>query len=128
MKSRIFAIILLFSSLVSYSQKKDYRWKFIKNEDRLSLLKNNVTKTGIVTKVITEADGDLHIWIRLKDSSTIACEIICYNPNGKSYCNGYANKITKPKKSDKVKVMGDYVFDNKHKWFEIHPVKSIIKQ
>jgi hypothetical protein len=50
-------------------------------------------------------------------------EVICYKPVPQ--CSGYVNSIKKPKAGDKIRVIGDLVFDNKHKWYELHPAKKI---
>lgn len=119
---KLFSIILLFATLSSVAQKKDYRWKYITNK-HLTLLKNNVTRTGIVYRVYSEADGDTHVVLRLPDSSHLVTEIICSRPVPQ--CQGYTNVIQKPKIGNKVRIMGDWVWDAEHKWYEIHPVKKL---
>jgi hypothetical protein len=119
MKNSIVALLLFFS-LASLAQK-DYRWKYIK-ESNLQFIKANVTRTGKVVKIRTETDGDLHVWLLTK-KDLILCEIICYKDV--PICKGYVNKIPRPRVGNKITVKGDLVFDNKHKWQELHPVKKI---
>jgi hypothetical protein len=116
-----FLFIFLLSSLQVVGQKKDYRWEYIDNP-YLQLIKNNVQKTGTVTKVYYEADGDLHVWM-MAGTKSINCEIICYRHT--SQCKDYINHFSKPKVGQRIRVVGDYVYDNKHKWYEIHPVKTM---
>jgi hypothetical protein len=117
------AILIISALLVSLSclSQKDYRWKYIK-ESNLQFIKANVTRTGKVVKIRTETDGDLHVWLLTKHN-LILCEIICYKDV--PICKGYVNKIPRPRVGNKITVKGDLVFDNKHKWQELHPVKKI---
>jgi hypothetical protein len=129
MKTFLFSAFILLS-VFAFAQKKDYRWNYMKNDDRLQLLKNNVTRTGVVQKVYSETDGDLHIYLKVageqvrRDSTTLIVEVICATKTPQ--CKDYINQLTKPKKGQKIKVMGDWVYDTKHKWYEIHPVKTLI--
>jgi hypothetical protein len=116
------AIIMILASLCAAGQKKDYRWKYMSASDRLDLLKTNVQRTGTVKKVYSETDGDLHVWIQTGDSTWLA-EIICYKATGK--CAGYTNTIQRPKVGQHIRILGDLVWDGKHHWNEIHPVKKI---
>jgi hypothetical protein len=74
---------------------------------------------GVVDKVISEADGDHHIWLEFLDSQgnamkdRLACEI---TPQ---------QKITPPKSGDKVRIYGILRYDHQHSWWEIHPVDFI---
>ena len=116
----LFFIILLALAATCHGQK-DYRWKFMKGTD-LNFIKKDVTRTGKVVKVYGEADGDLHIWLQTK-KELIVCEVICYKQV--PICGGYKNSIPKPRAGDYIKVKGDLVYDKKHKWNELHPVKKI---
>jgi hypothetical protein len=129
MKAILFLAIVLLS-IPAFCQHKDYRWNYMKNDDRLVLLKNNVTRTGIVQKVYSEVDGDIHIYLKVagdsvrKDSTVLIVEMICVKQT--TQCKDYINSLPKPKKGQKIRVMGDWVFDSKHKWYEIHPVKTLV--
>jgi hypothetical protein len=114
--------ILLFLSLQANSQVKDKTWKYINPRESLKLLKTNVQRTGVVKRIYKEADGDYHLYLNMKDSNLI-CEIICIKEM--PICKGYTNKIKIPTVGTKVRIKGDLVYDRKHKWFEIHPVKKI---
>lgn len=75
-------------------------------------------------KIIGEKDGDYHVIIKTS-KQLLDVEIICYHPQKNAICNCYTNSITIPRKQDSIQVKGDYVFDWKHKWYEVHPVKSL---
>jgi hypothetical protein len=117
-------ILLTLSLLLSLAclSQKDYRWKYIR-ESGLQLIEANVTRTGKVVKVPrVEDDGDLHVWI-LTQKDLVLCEIICYKQV--PICAGYKNQLPRPKVGDRIRVKGDLVYDSKHKWQELHPVKKI---
>jgi hypothetical protein len=116
-------ILLLFSSAV-FGQKDSLYWNHIYHPNRLIFKKSDTVFIGTVIKVIKENDGDYHVLVA-NNTNTLNVEIICAYPEKNLICAGYNNKIPIPKKGMKVEIFGDYVFDNKHKWPEIHPVKSI---
>lgn len=70
---------------------------------------------GVVEKVISEADGDHHIWLDLDggSKSRFACEITPQQP------------ITPPKAGDHVRIYGIFRYDFQHGWWELHPVDAI---
>jgi hypothetical protein len=118
------AILIISTLLLSLSclSQKDYRWKYIR-ESGLRLIKANVTRTGKVVKAPRmEQDGDLHVWILTK-KDMVLCEIICYKQV--PICAGYKNSLPRPRVGDRIRVKGDLVYDSKHKWQELHPVKKI---
>lgn len=119
---RILLFLLIATS--AWGQKDTTYWNHIYHPQRLIFIKADTTLVGTVTKVISEGDGDYHVLIT-NDSTTIDVEIICVFKQKNRICAGYFNKIAIPKKGMKIEVFGDYVFDNKHKWPEIHPVKKI---
>jgi hypothetical protein len=122
---KLLTVILLLTVLTSYGQQKDPAyWNHIYHPNRLILQKTDTIITGTVLKEIKEQDGDYHIQVQT-NKGVLNIEIICAFPDKETICAGYNNVIPKPKKGDKVQVKGDYCFDNKHKWYEIHPVKSI---
>ena len=69
---------------------------------------------GVVSEVISEGDGDHHIWLTLDNSKfRLACEIAPQNP------------ITPPAVNDHVRIYGIFRYDFQHGWFELHPVDYI---
>jgi hypothetical protein len=117
-------LFLLLVTSFAYGQKDTAYWNHIYHPQRLIFEKANVIFKGTVVKVLSEADGDYHVLVQ-NDSTSLNVEIICAFPQNNKICSCYTNNITKPKKGMKIEVVGDYVFDNKHKWYEIHPVKQI---
>lgn len=77
----------------------------------------HVCTTGKIAKIKKEADGDIHI--RINDSSKvgfIVAEIIpMLKPQG----------ALPTKEGQLITVCGIRRFDDKHKWYEVHPVERI---
>lgn len=71
--------------------------------------------TGTVEKVISETDGDHHIWLVFDGSSKsrLACEITPQQP------------IPVPAVGAHVRIYGIFRYDHQHAWWEIHPVDHI---
>lgn len=71
---------------------------------------------GVVEEVISEGDGDVHVWLSWLDAAgaptkdRLACEI---TPQ---------QKLAPPPVGQKVRVAGIFRYDAQHRWFEIHPV------
>lgn len=66
---------------------------------------------GVVSEVISEGDGDHHIWLTLDNSKfKLACEIAPQNP------------LAPPAVNDHVRIYGIWRYDLQHGWWEIHPV------
>jgi hypothetical protein len=115
----------------------------IYNPDRLVVYKDCQSVSGIVDRVIVEADGDFHIRLGLdapyqnltnsvNDSDQygdLVLEIVCANPVTQSdavdACQNYVNKITVPQEGQHIVAIGPYVLDTDHGWTEIHPVYSL---
>jgi hypothetical protein len=87
-------------------------------------LRPRATVEGIVGRVTTEADGDVHI-VLLEEPSKgkpgllyarmvqrVICEIVPEFP------------LPAPKVGDRIRVRGIVRYDGWHKWYEIHPVFS----
>lgn len=69
---------------------------------------------GTVQKVITETDGDHHIWLELDGSKyQLACEIAPQNP------------VKVPTAGAHVRIYGILRYDLQHGWPELHPVDAI---
>lgn len=118
--------LTLFICSFSYGQLDTAYWNHVYNPKRLKFIKADTVMKGVVERVSKEADGDYHVKMKVKGKrKLLAVEIICFFPEKKAECQGYINKIPKPKKGNLIEVKGDYVYDRKHKWYEIHPVKSL---
>lgn len=114
------------------------------NPARLQTVKECVTVSGIVDKVIAEYDGDYHIWfhvdpqyVNLLNSANndylqgdLLAEIICATSVSQQdavlACQNYSNQIQIPSMDQNITVAGPYVLDNNHGWMEVHPVYSLI--
>src|SRR2546427_8167663 len=111
---------------------------------RLTLVKSCITASGIVDRVLTENDGDLHVRLRLDPAYSnltnnannqyqygdLVVEIICVGPvsqaDAVSACQNYTNNILIPQQGQHITVSGPYVLDTMHyNWAEIHPVYSL---
>ena len=115
--------------------------KHVYNPSRLQTLASCITVTGIASRTIQEADGDMHIWITLNAANSsysnspdihngdLVAEIVCVYPitqwDATGVCGNYTNQIALPASGDNVIVSGPYVLDTLHNWKEIHPVYSL---
>jgi hypothetical protein len=115
----------------------------IYNPDRLVVYKDCQTVSGIVDRVIVEADGDYHIRLGLdtpyqnltnsvNDSDQygdLVLEIVCANTvtqtDAIDACQNYVNHVTVPLEGEHIVATGPYVLDTDHGWTEIHPVYSL---
>lgn len=145
---KIIVIILVIVALVSitlctYGQTKtDTTWSHVYNKDRFEIKRKSITVAGIVRSVRREADGDVHIQIKLdrnqqllneknyknQDSCLVVEIIYVYIPTQKNAIidgMGYKNTVYVPKKGEHVQITGPYVLDKHHGWMEIHPVTKV---
>jgi hypothetical protein len=115
----------------------------IYNPDRLVVYKDCQTVSGIVDRVIVEADGDYHIRLGLDTSyqnltnsvnnsdqyGDLVLEMVCANTvtqtDAMDACQNYVNHVTIPQEGQHVIATGPYVLDTDHGWTEIHPVYSL---
>jgi hypothetical protein len=115
----------------------------IYNPDRLVVYEDCQTVSGIVDRVIVEADGDYHIRLGLDTAyqnltnsvnysdqyGDLVLEIVCANtvtqPDAMDACQNYLNDVTVPQEGQDVVATGRYVLDTDHGWTEIHPVYSL---
>jgi hypothetical protein len=115
----------------------------IYNPDRLVVYRDCQTVSGIVDRVIVEADGDYHIRLGLDTAyqnltnnvnnsdqyGDLVLEIVCANPvtqqDAIDACQNYLNHITVPQEGQHIIAIGRYVLDTDHGWTEIHPVYSL---
>lgn len=114
------------------------------NPDRLDIIKSCITASGIVDRVLQEADGDYHIRLALDSQYSnlinqanidyqygdLVVEIICARqitqPDAVSACQNYANTISIPDTGQHITVTGPYVLDTAHfGWAEIHPAYTL---
>jgi hypothetical protein len=115
----------------------------IYNPDRLVVYKDCQTVSGIVDRVIVEADGDYHIRLGLDapyqnltnsvnnsdQYGDLVLEIVCANTvtqtDAVDACQNYLNHVTIPQEGQHIIATGPYVLDTDHGWTEIHPVYSL---
>jgi len=126
--------ILLLLTLIS---KEDCPCNRVHHPDRLILLDSSKTLSGRVEKIESDIDGDIHIRLKIGDSSLLVknnykdengClvgEIVCVVPSIFPICWFYKNKITIPREGDNIEIEGPYVFDNGHNITEIHPIMNL---
>jgi hypothetical protein len=126
--------ILLLLTLIS---KEDCPCNRVHHPDRLILLDSSKTLSGRVEKIESDIDGDIHIRLKIGDSSLLVknnykdengCmvgEIVCAVPSLFPVCWFYKNKITIPKEGDSIEIEGPYVFDKTHGITEIHPIMNL---
>jgi hypothetical protein len=126
--------VLLLLTLIS---KEDCPCNRVHHPDRLILLDSSKTLSGRVEKIESDIDGDIHIRLKIGDSSLLVknnykdengCmvgEIVCAVPSVFPICWFYKNEITIPKKGDSIEIEGPYVFDKGHNITEIHPIMNL---
>ncbi|MHB8585726.1 MAG: hypothetical protein ACYDDF_07810 [Thermoplasmatota archaeon] len=118
-------------------------WNHVYNPDRLQVQRTCATVSGTVDRVLSEADGDIHIRLRLDAANAtlinsanqqdqygdLVVEVICANAvtqtDAQAACSGFTSHITVPAEGSHVRVLGAYVLDTDHGWEEIHPVTRI---
>src|SRR5712664_4003677 len=112
---------------------------------RLQIVKPCITASGIVDRVLQEADGYVHVrtildqaYSNLTNSANdqyqygdLVVEIICVNPPSQTdaipACQNYTNQIPVPSAGQHITITGPYVLDTDHyNWAEIHPVYSLV--
>jgi hypothetical protein len=121
-------------------------WKHVYNPGRLTVIKDCITVTGVITESHAEADGDQHLLLKpdggqenlltkrnLKNKKgNLVIEAICINKISEKKvgdaCRGYINHITIPAVGAHVKVSGSLVLDTHNGWNEIHPISKIVIQ
>ena len=118
-------------------------WKFVYNPERLNIILNCKTVTGVIEESNADEDGDQHMLLRLdsaytnmltkknytKKQGNLVIEAVCVNrvmvKKVGQTCNGYINNILLPKIGDHVQVTGSYVIDTHNDWAEIHPIMNL---
>lgn len=120
-------------------------WEHVYHPNRLQIVQQCITVSGIIEKSISEKDGDYHIRVKLdsqysnlinsvnndKQHGDLVVEPICQHKvtqaDAISACQDFNGHIDIPPVGTHVKITGSYVLDLQHGgWAEIHPVTSII--
>src|SRR2546425_8481044 len=109
----------------------------IYNPDRLVVYKDCQTVSGIVDRVIVEADGDYHIRLGLDTAyqnltnsvnnsdqyGDLVLEIVCANTvtqtDAVDACQNYLNHVTVPQEGQHITATGPCLLDTDHGWTEI---------
>ncbi|MHB8507683.1 MAG: hypothetical protein ACYDGR_03425 [Candidatus Dormibacteria bacterium] len=125
------------SPAASCSRDSEFR-AHIYHPDRLFLVRQCLTLTGTVIKILHEADGDLHVRLRLDpgepdvllaaNRGLLVVEPTCVDPVYQR--DAISPCIDAPRPAGlglltvgaHVHVLGDLVEDTVHSWREIHPV------
>ncbi len=114
--------------------------------DRLRVLKPCQHAAGVVVQVITEPDGDRHLWFHVDPSYesllnaenhfqgkpamlaeiTPDCPLETNPPDANSAARCPASHLPIPGPGDRIDIYGPWVMDLDHGWNEIHPVDSIV--
>ena len=120
-----------------------YLWNHVYNPGRLEVMKECTEVTGVIEHVKSEADGDLHIRLRLdtefssllndenmnQQEGDLVLEPVCQREVAQldaiDSCRGFSNILEIPPVGTHVRVDGSYVLDKPHGWMEIHPVSRI---
>ena len=112
---------------------------------RLQVVRSCITVSGTVNATIYEADGDVHVRLRLDPASSnwtnsandqyqygyLVVEVVCVRTPTQTdaipACQGYTNQILVPRAGEHITVTGPYVLDRAHhNWAEVHPVYSLV--
>jgi hypothetical protein len=131
-------------------------WSHVYHSFRLIVRQQCIAVTGTIVDasagkepdgVRHEADGDTHGWLKVDpefqkllnagnqndEGGNLVFEIICRfpltQPDAKTACANYKDRVTLPPVGSHVRIVGVYVQDTFHgQWMEIHPVTSIAVQ
>ena len=121
-------------------------WPHVYHPTRLVKIEDCIAVTGTIQHVKPEADGDLHIQLKVDpefegllndanktaQANSLVLEPICQHAatqlDAISSCRDFHSNVDVPKKGTKIRVTGSYVLDTEkpdHGWTEIHPVTKI---
>lgn len=134
----------------------DSLWSHVYHSTRLIVQQQCIAVTGTIVDATAgkepdgvrhEADGDTHGWLKVDpefqkllnagnqndEGGNLVFEIICRfpvtQPDAKTACANYKDKVTLPPVGSRVRIVGVYVQDTFHgQWMEMHPVTSIAVQ
>ena len=126
--------------LLLFSQVDDAAKYHVYSKNRLTIIDDYVTVTGIVKLIEASIDGDIHIQIMIdsvynhmltvnnftKQNGCLVAEIVCFNDSPFRICNNYVSGIELPELGDYIQISGPLVFDKRHKWNEIHPIEKLV--
>ena len=120
----------------------DSLWNYVYHRQRLEIVEPCKTVEGVISKVLHEADGDLHIRLDVEDKSLLndrnisgqhgmlvlepVCQTVPTQADAIEPCRNFAGKLFEVRAGMRVRVTGPYVLDREHGWMEIHPVNSIV--
>lgn len=134
-----------FSGPASYGPELKMLWQHIYHPDRLQEINPDIEVTGTVDRVKSEADGDLHVDIKLDPQyqglindknvgyqhGDLVTEVIyarhVHQTDAKGDSQGFKNPVDTSAlvKGAHVGLIGSYVYDRAHGWMEIHPVADV---
>lgn len=119
-------------------------WSHVYHPRRLHVVSACATVAGTVEEVRQEADGDVHVLLRLDPAyaglvnaanvadqrGDLVLEEICTGPVTQPDAVAACRAFTPPGEpavsaGDHVTVTGSYVLDASHGWMEIHPVSHV---
>ncbi len=118
-------------------------WEYVYNPGRLRVLAPCISVTGTVEEIRKEADGDIHIRLRLdqqfvsllneknisRQDGDLVLEPICQHKvrqaDAAEPCSRYDGPYFEPEVGRRYIVSGAYVYDADHGWNELHPVTSL---
>ncbi len=131
------------STQTSAAQCDQSLWEYVYNPGRLRVLAPCVSVTGTVEEFRKEADGDVHIRLRLdqqfasllneknisRQDGDLVLEPICQHKvrqaDAAEPCSRYDGPYFEPQVGQRYAVSGAYVHDADHGWNELHPVTSL---
>jgi hypothetical protein len=120
-------------------------WKYVYNPERLQVIDQCKTVTGVIEESNADEDGDQHMLLKLdgeqddlltkrnlkKKQGDLVIEAVCVNnvllKKVGNTCKGYINHIQLPELGEHVKVTGVLVVDSHNGWSEIHPITKLEK-
>ncbi|MGH9712905.1 MAG: hypothetical protein ACRD5M_06355 [Candidatus Acidiferrales bacterium] len=119
-------------------------WAHVYNPQRLVVRHPCVRATGTIVLLRPEADGDIHIQIRMdppyqnlvapgnsRQDGNLVVEPICMHTvtqeDAKAACAGFSYPVTIFPKGTHVAIRGSLVFDRQHGWSEIHPLEKMVR-
>lgn len=142
--SQISPINTTTTQIPSLTQCDTSLWDHIYHPNRLQIVQQCITVSGMIEKSISEKDGDYHIRVKLdpqysnlinsvnndKQHGDLVVEPICQHTvtqaDAISACQNFNGHVNIPPVGTRVKITGSYVLDLQHGgWAEIHPVTSI---
>lgn len=119
-------------------------WQHVYKPDRLTIISQCTTASGVIADARPDDDGDMHANLMLdagqesmvnkrnlkKKNGGLVIEIVCSvqpkTPKSAiQACTGYHATVPMPPVGAHVRVTGTHVIDTHNGWMEIHPVSRI---